>query len=899
MIVVLRHLPRVVCMSSKFKLTCLVFFTTAKLFFAQSITIDGTISNEGNPIPFATVVVSSDEKGSNIIGYTTSLESGYFAISIDPDITVKELWLTARHVSHVPYTINLGVKSQSININMKVGFTLKEVVLSGKRKIKIQGDTIVYDVKGLKKEKDFTIEEVIARIPGVEILDNGQIRYNDKPISHLYLNGVDLLEGRYNVATRGVPAEVVEDVEILRRHNHARIDKGDQSSDEVAFNLKFKEGQKVLLGSVKADGGTPLATGLFEFTPLYIQDNFQDIASFKINNFGKSVIRNGTSLTIGNSNFDDAGLDRNPILSPPNTQGNSLSQQYWFDNESMSITNSALYKVGEYSLFKIGATYNSEDSQMFRLFDQVFFSNNDRTVVNQSSDNNLKERLFNLSLIQEINRDHVYLNNKLNISNQMDMGSSFLIQNNEPINQTFRREVRSISDDMIFKLKLGESTLENGLTIQYLESEEKTETNPAVFTGQIPSFGMGESSFQDVNTQQLSFGAYSNFNFKIGKTIWDANQNVTWISQNLQGDLHLGEDQLMNEGNFPFNSQFELNVFKSSTNLTSTYELGRFKFNITPELDFMDVRKRELFQSGLDQRRSYLFFQPSVRISYRANLKWNYTLMASSISNISDFRELYSGVVLSNFSRLTRNPNQINLLRKLEIKFLSKYENILSNVLFNNSMGFSTITSEFIYQNSIDENGLIQVEAIQRPNKINRFNNTASFSKRFFRILRSDLKYVIDYNQGEQIFNNQEQLFTNFNHGPVLNLNIDNNTWYGITYEGLYNFGVSNVEEVMNTNTFMLHKLELDLYTSSKSRISYSVESIRTSTSSSDSANSNTLSNFSFFYKPTEKVFLRAQLINIFNEDFFTTVSNSSNFISQSQFSLRPRQFTIGLNISL
>jgi hypothetical protein len=57
-------------------------------------------------------------------------------------------------------------------------------------------DTITYNVNGLKAKKDYTIEEVINRIPGVSISESGQIVF--KPISHLYINGLDLLEGGYS-----------------------------------------------------------------------------------------------------------------------------------------------------------------------------------------------------------------------------------------------------------------------------------------------------------------------------------------------------------------------------------------------------------------------------------------------------------------------------------------------------------------------------------------------------------------------------------------------------------------------------------------------------------------------------------------------------------------------------
>ena len=132
--------------------------------------------------------------------------------------------------------------SQSLKVSLREkSNVLQEIILKAKKTIEIKGDTITYFVDEIKKEKDYSIEEVINRIPGVEIKENGQISYNNRIISHFYINGVDLLEVRYNIATRGIPAGVVEEIDIMKNHNHARIDKGVTDSEDVAFNLKIRK----------------------------------------------------------------------------------------------------------------------------------------------------------------------------------------------------------------------------------------------------------------------------------------------------------------------------------------------------------------------------------------------------------------------------------------------------------------------------------------------------------------------------------------------------------------------------------------------------------------------------------------------------------------------------------
>ena len=127
---------------------------------------------------------------------------------------------------------------------------------------------------------------------------------------------------------------------------------------------------------------------------------------------------------------------------------------------------------------------------------------------------------------------------------------------------------------------------------------------------------------------------------------------------------------------------------------------------------------------------------------------------------------------------------------------------------------------------------------------------------------------------------------------------LDNNTWYGFKYKGMGRFGKSKSNGFNTSNTFFKHNLELDFYTSSKTRINFETESVFTRFSSSDLSNKNTLFNASFFYKPSKKLFFRASFNNILNEQFFTTLQSNSNFVSESKFSLRPRQFTFGVNFS-
>ena len=117
-------------------------------------------------------------------------------------------------------------------------------------------------------------------------------------------------------------------------------------------------------------------------------------------------------------------------------------------------------------------------------------------------------------------------------------------------------------------------------------------------------------------------------------------------------------------------------------------------------------------------------------------------------------------------------------------------------------------------------------------------------------------------------------------------------------YKANFNYGTSAVQNNKINSTFIFHTVNLDFYTSASTRLHFGVESAQAATSSSGN-NRNTMSNMSFFYKPSKKLFLKAAVTNIFDTSTFTTTFSSGNGINLTQFELRPRQFTIGLTYSL
>lgn len=161
------------------------------------------------------------------------------------------------------------------------------------------------------------------------------------------------------------------------------------------------------------------------------------------------------------------------------------------------------------------------------------------------------------------------------------------------------------------------------------------------------------------------------------------------------------------------------------------------------------------------------------------------------------------------------------------------------------------------------------------------------------------MTYAYNTSKNQFFFNNQFLNAINRRQNIDFGLSWDKGSWFTLEYKAKLNFGTSQTTSNQINNSILFQNLNLDIYTTNSTRINFGLDSSRTETSVSSTIDKNTLFNMSFYYKPSKKVNISASLINIFDTQFFTTTNSYFNFVNVYQFSLRPRQFTIGFNYSL
>ena len=92
-------------------------------------------------------------------------------------------------------------------------FVLKEVQVKGTPAYGKQ-DTTVFDLKRFADERDNSLNDVLKKLPGVNVADNGKISFNGKDISRFTVEGLDLTGGRYNKLNETLKAKDVDRAEV-------------------------------------------------------------------------------------------------------------------------------------------------------------------------------------------------------------------------------------------------------------------------------------------------------------------------------------------------------------------------------------------------------------------------------------------------------------------------------------------------------------------------------------------------------------------------------------------------------------------------------------------------------------------------------------------------------------
>ena len=150
--------------------------------------------------------------------------------------------------------VNIGVVTMDPNT-----IVLKETVVVGvKSAITVKEDTIEFNADTYKTQANAVVEDLLKRLPGVEVGSDGKITANGKQVSKILIDGKEFFSDDPTVASKNIPADMVNKLQVIdRKSDLARLTGVDDGEDETVINLTVKKGMNNgWFGTVNAGYGT-------------------------------------------------------------------------------------------------------------------------------------------------------------------------------------------------------------------------------------------------------------------------------------------------------------------------------------------------------------------------------------------------------------------------------------------------------------------------------------------------------------------------------------------------------------------------------------------------------------------------------------------------------------------
>ncbi|HOD57440.1 MAG TPA: carboxypeptidase-like regulatory domain-containing protein [Bacteroidales bacterium] len=293
---------------------CYIFllFFLFPLEICGQVVISGKVtdSKTGKAVPDANVLLLTKD-GKSFYAYTITAEEGLFKLTSNAKVDSLMLKVTGfnikeqkKIIENRTQIVDLQVQEQALNI--------REVTVKSEPIVR-RSDTVNYYVTNFIDSLDRSIGDVLKKMPGIEVRESGEIRYLGKSINRFYVEGLDLLKGRYGVGTRNIQAKDIATVQILENHQPVKALEDIDFSTDPAINLKLKESAKGTFNSVVQIGGgyKPIMWN-GELTTIFFGRKFQTLNTYKTNNTGEDVSRELKSFYGGL----DAAVSLLGILAP-------------------------------------------------------------------------------------------------------------------------------------------------------------------------------------------------------------------------------------------------------------------------------------------------------------------------------------------------------------------------------------------------------------------------------------------------------------------------------------------------------------------------------------------------------------------------------------------------------
>ncbi|TDN95679.1 carboxypeptidase-like protein [Salegentibacter sp. 24] len=864
------------------------------LGYSQS-TISGEILDEkGENLSGATVIVSKDTTGT-ILAYGISNGKGEFKVNLK--LEIDSLFLKVSYIGYSTWEQKIQNTDQQLEIALSPSSeALKEVLVETKI-IDQQGDTISYSVAAFKDQKDRVIADVLKKMPGIEILPGGQIEYQGQPIQKYYIEGLDLLEGRYSLANNNISADDVSKVQILENHQPVKLLDSLEFSERASLNIKLKKDVTVSGSAELGTGFSPLLWKA-KVTPMIFTKKNQAIVTYQANNTGREVSREIRDFSISDFGREEFNSSKSDWLSIGQLARPPFAQERWLDNNVHLGSANYLIRLEKEVDLKTNISYLNDAQHQIGKSQTRFFTPTDTIELVENTHNDLFINTLQTNFIFEKNTDDNYLKNELEISGFWDSQRGNIDTGNSRIHQRLSNPFSVIRNKLRLLKPVGKQLVTFRSNTGYTEANQNLQVQPGQYEALLNNGINYAEMEQAVKATTFFSDNTAGFTKKIKAITISPEVGVSVKNQSLGSRLRIfdqNETQIL-DGDFQNNLDFLTSRFYTTSRFV--YENNYWNIRLTTPLN---LRSFTIEDTSLNKSQSLdrLTFEPSFYIKNKFSAFWETSISANFSNNFGDLDQVYFGFILNNYRNLQRYNSPLPEIFNQNYSWQLRFRNPLKSLFANLSYSFGKTKRNLIYSNRIGENAATIFEALEKENYTDAHRLGIKASKYFSKLnttLSLGSSFIIS--NREQLLNDNLVDVENQNLAFKFDLESEVTHWLSASYSGNLSFLKTSLEaREFNEIRTQQHELDLFFYLADNQYFSVDSEYYFNNISKANRNNYFLNVNYQYTFKDSG-IDLKASWNNVLNTDEFVRVFNTDFSYVQSTYRLRPSQVLVSMKFS-
>lgn len=769
-----------------------VFFST--MLLAQQKLEGKVLQSDQTPIAYATVNVGDGDK---ILYTVRTNQAGLFEINLSEEQTKDAKWIEVRHIS---YTILrkayvASVKRMDFELVKKAERIAEVEVKSKPRAIVRAGDTTRYAVNQFVSAEDRNIGDVLKRMPGVEVDDNGVIKHNGKTVSRMYIDGDQLFQNGYGVGTRTIQPKSVKEVEVIQNHEHKKVKQGVSNSEDVALNLVLEEDAKMSWSGEATVGMAAPLDAFVNTNALSFKKKYKTVNTLQYNSIGEGIAQDVEKINSYN------------LIEPVAATNPSVPENRYYNNRSVALNTNQFFKWKDNWSVVLNANMWADQEKLYSNESQTYFLQDGNVTYNNYFNSTKKPLYGRASLAVEGNSNWFYFKNTLDYKRQNQTHHSWLLNDEQRFDQFGKDRMNFISESFEYIPRMKNKDLLS-LRGSFLGKwhHDDLQITPGVLDLQLNDSLPYERVRQYVSLPTLEGNLGLQYTRNVSRLKRSYFINTRFQRKELHSELNLLDNNNWNNPvAFP-NNQLYWNEKNLSTGILLEWKNKDFIISSTLPLSWnvWDISSPNL---AMVEKTNKLLFNPSLSLqAYLPNRDY-FLFTARFNQNNSDINQAFRNPILVNFREIESYAAPLYFTKNAAYALKYSVERPIEFFYANFTLLHTRMSSDYLLGRTITQQGIVSE---LRPFDNQQVNNSLVIGLSQS-LLKSGLflgfNSSINQTQYSQLLNNNMANATawNFMINPKVEYKgLPNST---VSYQYMYRKSLNTLAGSTNQLSTNIHKL--------------------------------------------------------------------------------------------